>query len=205
MEKLFTISEEVKSDLIVIDNFYRSPNALRDFALNVTNMIPEGQHSIGGYKGLRSPDCYRYDFIKEKIQSALHEPICDRSWSTHAYNGCFQVTSAENPQVYHGDENNWAGVLYLTPDAPIQSGTRTHRSKVNGVRDTLNLSASETTETFPTGFLDSTKFDTVDSLGNIFNRLVLFRSTYIHSAGPYFGRNMWDGRLVQLFFFNTKG
>ena len=55
---------------------------------------------------------------------------------------------------------------------------------------------------FSYGFYDSTKFDTVDVIGNVFNRLVLFKSTIIHSAGEYFGNTKQNGRLVQLFFFN---
>jgi hypothetical protein len=87
----------------------------------------------------------------------------------------------------------------LTPDAPIESGTRLHRSKINGVRHSGDAYVDSA---FTGGFLDSTKFDVVDSAGNIYNRLVIMDARCIHSAGQYFGQNFNDGRLIHLFFFD---
>jgi len=51
-------------------------------------------------------------------------------------------------------------------------------------------------------FYDSTKFDLVDSAGNVYNRLVIMDAHCIHSAGPYFGTSPETGRLTHLFFFD---
>lgn len=202
MKELFKLSPEVGSDVVVVDNFYKNPDAIREFALRLP-LVDNNTDSAGGYKGLRSKENFRYSDIRIKIQESIGEIIHEDSWNSHTFNGCFQITSAENSQVYHCDQNSWAGVLYLTPDAPVQSGTRTHISKSTGLRSLVGATMEQQKETFEKGFYDSTKFDIVDSIGNIYNRLVLFRSHNIHSAGPYFGLNMWDGRLVQLFFFDT--
>jgi hypothetical protein len=90
-------------------------------------------------------------------------------------------------------------MIYLTPNAPIESGTRLHRSKITGLRHKTEEGIDFS---FNSGFYDSTKFDVVDSAANIYNRLVIMDAQSIHSAGPYFGQNMEDGRLVQLFFFD---
>jgi hypothetical protein len=55
---------------------------------------------------------------------------------------------------------------------------------------------------FKNGFYDSTEFEVVDVVGNVYNRLVLFNARMIHSASTYFGNNMENGRLFQLFFFD---
>jgi hypothetical protein len=90
-------------------------------------------------------------------------------------------------------------MIYLTPNAPIESGTRLHRSKINGTRDSRELNVGDA---FSGGFLDSTKFEITDSAANIYNRLVIMDARCIHSAGPYFGQGMQDGRLTHLFFFD---
>lgn len=51
---------------------------------------------------------------------------------------------------------------------------------------------------------DITKWDLVDVIGNVFNRLVLYRGDIFHSSLDYFGTNKENGRLFQTFFFNTE-
>jgi hypothetical protein len=55
---------------------------------------------------------------------------------------------------------------------------------------------------FKNGFLDSTEFELVDVVGNVYNRLVLFDAKMIHAASNYFGNNLNNGRLFQIFFFD---
>ena len=52
------------------------------------------------------------------------------------------------------------------------------------------------------GYYDSTNFDLVDSIGNVFNRLFIFDAQSIHAASQYFGQSMTDSRLFQIFFFD---
>ena len=51
--------------------------------------------------------------------------------------------------------------------------------------------------------LDPFAWDTVDHLGNVFNRLVIFDAQQIHSAAGYFGHTADTGRLFQMFFFDV--
>jgi hypothetical protein len=51
---------------------------------------------------------------------------------------------------------------------------------------------------------DYTKWDMVDRVGNVFNRLILYRSENFHVSLDYFGKDKEDGRLFQVFFFNTE-
>jgi hypothetical protein len=90
-------------------------------------------------------------------------------------------------------------MIYLTPNAPLISGTRTHRSRINGTRHRDEENADFA---FQGDFYDSTKFDIADSAANIYNRLLIMDAGAFHSAGPYFGNNMETGRLTHLFFFD---
>lgn len=189
-------NENKEKSYIVVDKFYKNPDTIRSFAYQQQFIYNEKF-----YKGMRTPKTFLFEGLKEEFETLIGEQITD--WENHQFNGCFQVTSAENLQVYHCDENTWAGVVYLTPDAPAQSGTCLYRSKITGQNDNRIASQEERNTIFAGGFYDSTKFEKTDDVGNIYNRLVLFRGTRIHSAGPYFGKNLGDGRLVHLFFFNT--
>jgi hypothetical protein len=53
-------------------------------------------------------------------------------------------------------------------------------------------------------FQDMTKWDIVDKFGNIFNRLIMYRADNYHMSLDYFGNNKENGRLFQVFFFNTE-
>ena len=52
------------------------------------------------------------------------------------------------------------------------------------------------------GFFDRTKFELVDSIGNVFNRLFIFDAQNIHAASEYFGQTKEDSRLFHIFFFD---
>lgn len=199
MNSIFEISSTANyRDIVVVDNFYKNPDIVRSFALQ-QKFFENNNY----YKGIRSKEKYLTDSMKHHFENLIGESITD-SWHTHQFNGCFQVTSAENLQVFHCDENSWAGVLYLTPDPPLQSGTKILRSKNTNLIDMKGVSESMSAQTFSSGFYDGTKFETVDNIGNVYNRLVLFKSTKLHCAGDYFGTSMWNGRLIHLFFFDTE-
>ena len=51
---------------------------------------------------------------------------------------------------------------------------------------------------------DMTKWELVDRIGNVYNRLVLYRGDHFHISMDYFGQDINDGRLFQTFFFDTE-
>ena len=51
---------------------------------------------------------------------------------------------------------------------------------------------------------DMTKWELVDRIGNVYNRLVLYRADLFHSSLDYFGNSKEDGRLFQTFFFSSE-
>jgi glycosyltransferase involved in cell wall biosynthesis len=188
---IFSLKPATKR-FFIIDNVYENPDAVRDFALGL-----EYNEDLRFYKGLRSKESYRTDGLKQLFENIIGEKITN--WNEHGFNGGFQVTTAKDPQVYHYDEQKWAAMIYLTPDAPIESGTRLHQSKLNGTRHRSDQFADSA---FNGNFYDSTKFDIADVAGNIYNRLIIMDAGCFHSAGPYFGDNLNNGRLIQLFFFD---
>lgn len=178
--------------MFIIDDFYANPDEVRHYALTQV----EYEQDLRWYKGFRSKTVYRPKGLKESFEHIIGQKIIDFE---SCYNGVFQLMMSSDPQVYHYDSQRWAAMIYLTPNAPLESGTRLHRSKNNFTR---HRDQPESDDAFRGDFYDSTKFDIVDAAGNIYNRLVIMDAGCFHSAGPYFGNTMESGRLTHLFFFD---
>jgi hypothetical protein len=130
-------------------------------------------------------------------------------WSEEQYTGAFQYTTSRDRSWIHADQTTkWAGVCYLTPNAPLSAGTGLFRHKATGLtaaprnedgtynQDLLNIINKDSQ--------DMTKWELVDRLANVYNRLVLYRGDNFHISLDYFGQDKYDGRLFQTFFFNTE-
>jgi hypothetical protein len=186
------INIEIAPSFVVVDNFYKHPDAVREFALNQIFVLHPNNH-----KGKRTDDVFRFPGLQESFEKHLGVRI--KNWTKYGTNGCFQYCIAGDQLVYHYDGQEYAGVLFLTPDAPPQSGTTLHRSKYT---KSMTVKPEEEGIVFKNGYLDPTEFDVVDVVGNVYNRLVLFNAKMIHSASSYFGTDSKNGRLFQLFFFD---
>lgn len=187
-----TLRADARQRMWIVDDFYDDPDAVREYALGL-----EFRADIRWYKGRRTATVYRPGELRERFEKIMGRTITN--WDVPGFNGCFQVTTADDPQVYHYDTQTWAAMIYLTPRAPLTSGTRLHRDKNHGIRHRTD---PDPDRAFQGGFYDSTRFDTVDRAGNVYNRLVIMDAQHIHSAGDYFGTDLETGRLVHLFFFD---
>lgn len=196
-ENKISLSEPIKKhkfipSFVVVDDFYKNPDQVRTFALKQEFSLHPDYH-----KGKRTDTVYRFNGLKESFESILGIKI--KNWDHYGVNGCFQYCIAGDQLVYHYDTQEYAGVLFLTPDAPPNTGTSFYRSKYT---KKIKIEQQDIPVTFKNGFLDSTEFDVVDVVGNVYNRLVLFDAQMIHAASTYFGNSIENGRLFQLFFFD---
>jgi len=185
---------------IVVDDFYINPWQVRDFALKQEFAVR------GNYPGQRTVS-FLNDSLKTTIQSIVG-PHAGKvtAWSEDEYTGSYQYTVATDRSWIHSDSTtDWAGVCYLTPDAPLSSGTGLFRHKETGRRayDYKTEKPEDAMEAWDE-CQDMTKWEMVDRIGNIFNRLILYRADNFHVSLDYFGKNLYDGRLFQVFFFNTE-
>jgi hypothetical protein len=191
----------MRVNALVIDDFYAEPEKVREFALNQEFKVR------GNYPGQRTVS-FLNDSLKKKLQDILYPYAGNiRDWGGE-YTGSFQYTVAADRSWIHSDSTtDWAALVYLTPDAPLTAGTGIFKHKSTGLMnwDYRNKS-QEYLKTAPPGddFQDMTKWDMVDRFGNIFNRLVMYRADNYHMSLDYFGNDKENGRLFQVFFFNTE-
>lgn len=199
-----TLSRASRTDVIVVDNFYADPDEVRAFALK-QEFFEQKEY----YKGVRTQTRFATEQMKSFFEKALGRKVTKWEYPT---NGIFQHCVATEPVVYHIDTQMYAAVIFLNPDAPLETGTDFFRSKSTGVRNELEIPNFKNgkskdqilSDIFAGGFYDRTKFERTDSVANIYNRLVIWNAKAIHAAGGYFGTTKENSRLFQLFFFDIE-
>ena len=193
-------NEHPTPTVLVIDDFYEDPMAVREWVLQ------QDFPTKGNYPGQRSVP-FALDALKEKIQNYV-EPFAGKitQWSNSENefnaNGTFQFTLESDVSWMHTDNDvtDWAGVLYLTPDAPLSGGTGLFRFQ-DGTRFALE---SEDLTPHNQNAGNYHAWEQVDNIGNVFNRLILFNAQHWHRSLEYFGDSKENGRLFQTFFFSTE-
>lgn len=193
-------------DYFIVDNWYKNPYEIRKIALNqlkfekIDPRIPGIRSQYTPYNLLKFnklkfetvlpksiDETYWLHFSAIDINSIIDEitfqnPILIESTpisstGVEVDNGRFHLISEDSKSWgIHKDTTNWAAVIYLTPDAPKNSGTSFFTENHNLIFE----------------------------VENIFNRCIIYKSKIPHRSTSYFGNTLEDSRLTQVFFFNLK-
>lgn len=194
-----SIINNYQKSVWVVDDFYKNPDEIRHFA--ISREFEEG--GIGkGYIGRRTPEQYLFPELKEAFENIIGMKIT--KWEDHYMNGRFQSCYAGEPLVYHCDAQKYAGMLYLTPEAPFQTGTTMYAHKETKIRHSEDPNFYKVMNAATKTHLDRTPYEPVDVVGNVYNRLVIFDAHMIHAASEYFGHDLEHSRLWQMFFFDAE-
>jgi hypothetical protein len=202
----FHVNENYNPRCWVFENFYDDPDAVRDFALKQVFFPGEGA------VGHRTRKQFLFDGVKEKFEHIMQKSIAyhtdkGHGWCDGGINGRFQTCTPESPLVYHCDAQQYAGMVYLTPDAPPECGTSFFRHKKTKARHNSDIDwdNGQGLEVFnQKTFIDGTPYELVDKIGNVYNRLVIFDGGLIHSASQYFGWDLYSSRLFHMYFFDLE-
>ena len=181
----------------IIDNFYADPDSVRGYALSQEFNVS------GNYPGLRTSPCTNdggyIDSIKLSLEKIIGKTITN--FPLDNYNTSFQYTTEDSKTWIHHDAMSYAAVLYLTPNAPLDSGTAIYKHRHTGIMK----HGPECPVDFNEFQLVEDDWDIVGEAKNIYNRLVIYDSMYYHrSVVPGFGKDKHDGRLFQTFFFEAE-
>ena len=182
----------MKLNSLIIDDFLDDPDRIRNFLID--NKV--SFEKTGSYPGKRTPPVdnpvYK-NMIVEKLHKVLPFKIKMKSLSFS-----FQLSlSSDTVATLHVDPTQWAGVLYLTPNAPIESGTLLFKEDVKLVKKLRDYDGPFRAE-------GEVRAEVMSVLGNVYNRLVLFRGREIpHRSNLVgFGDCLENGRLTQVFYFD---
>ena len=194
----------------VISDFYENPDEIRKYALAQKYIYCHEMKDIeyvfpgSRTKELRDLSQSLYEKVCKKLISVFH--ISEHDVMRWQINTSFQIVEAEYAHgLIHQDQNTvFAGVLYLTPDAPLDSGTSLFRKNASYDEEIYWKKIKENDQRFkrkePIDFGYHTMFDEVVRVNNVYNSLILFEGDIHHCANQFFGETKQDSRLAQVFF-----
>jgi hypothetical protein len=160
-----TIQKQIQEpSIIIIDNFYNDPNSI-----------------IENYK-CGNPPIHSPSQFQDNFEKILGVKI-DTSNKYESQNICSIIL--HNYPIVINNGNNKFGIIFLTPDAPANTGITLYRTKV--VTD-----------------VDATDFEKVDIIGNVYNRLVICNTQYVQAISHNFLNNIPNTRLTHMFAFDIK-
>lgn len=190
----------------VVDNFYTDPDSVREYGL-MQNFYPDE-----GSVGLRTKKQFLFDGLKERFEEIMGRKIANHTangfgWYDESVNGRFQSCQAGTKMVFHADTQDWAAIIFLSPDAYPHSGTGFYRHRETGIRHAREIN-------FETGFgtsiydlryhVDPSPYEKIETVANIYNRLIIFDGRLLHSGENYFGYDIGSSRFFQIFFFDEE-
>ena len=145
----------------------------------IRNYALELEYNLkGNYSDYRSNNSCTNTTIKSYFEKYL-ESICGKINDfelINTGNGCFEYLLSTSNTVITTNAKQWTAIIFLTPHATVDSGIRFYNSNE----------------------------EEVDYIGNTFNRLVIFDSTYKHNIINTLGNDMNTGNLYQTFYFSTQ-
>lgn len=197
----------------IVENFYENPDAIRKFALSQEYIFCSQRKNLEYvYPGGRTKDLV-------DLNPSLHEQICKKVISVFhnseydtmrwAISTNFQSVTHEFAEgVIHTDQNTiFAAVLYLTPGAPLNSGTSLFKKNKNFDKKKYEQALKDSDTKFRSGeiVMDTSyhsMFDEIVRVNNVYNTLILYEGRHFHRANKFFGNNLKNSRLSQVFFIN---
>ena len=223
----------MRRDLVIADNFYEDPDAVVRYALSLEYVFPynkpaderEGKPiSWRASKFQKSACCpiKSSKAIRDRLEFLTGENIDLPYWNLDFpvdclgypvpefetiyrgcwWNGAFHVKHWNSQQLGEGVHSHtdsaiwsavgidgWVGLIYLNRDGDLRAGLHTWNNKDKNHQHDWMTPAENWQE--------------VDTLGSVFNRLILHRGGLPHSGAPGWGSELADGRLFQTFFFRT--
>ncbi|HEY5377260.1 MAG TPA: hypothetical protein VIK01_26455, partial [Polyangiaceae bacterium] len=113
-------------DIVVVDDFLADPTAVRELALAQPFVK---MHSAGFRTQQQFLHVAPY---RQAFESILRRRLTN--WDDNDANGRFQYCLATDAIPYHSDSQSRAGLLFLTPNAPLSAGISFFRGRLSGMR-----------------------------------------------------------------------
>jgi hypothetical protein len=125
------------------------------------------------------------------------------------HNSAQLVGETESRSMPHTDSKDcrYAGILYLSPQAPATAGTTFYRLRQPDGALGGNLCPPQHAslrEALGVPSLPPTAWKEDVAVPNVFNRLLVYRGDLVHAASGYFGADHRSKRLTIVFFWRAS-
>jgi Family of unknown function (DUF6445) len=201
--------------ITVIDDFYTNPDEVRQLALNQKYRYNYEQQTPNIYPGQRSDELNIIDkAFSDKFWSKIFSVFFDLNYQHYTMkcevSSCFQlITEDYETDWIHQDGTVFSGVIYLTPDAPLDCGTSVYKSNSNydfhrnGELGNIKYDFYHD-NIKPNNYTDSrmelnSMFTETVAVNNLYNRAIIYDGTLFHGAKKFFGNTLATARLTQVF------
>lgn len=200
------------NQIIIVENFYSNPDAVRALAIQ-SNYKSAAKLNYPGYESQKK---FNSTHIKKAFEKLIGKEIEDDE-GRYLFGG-FRLITEETGAILkvHADTIiDWAGLVFLTPNAPLDAGLGIFKHKETGL-----ISPPSDEEARELGFEDANEFEKkvvrrdmadfskwelVSYVGPVYNRLVLFRGSQLyHAPLKGFGTDPSNCRITHNFFFREK-
>jgi len=195
---------------IIVDDYFENPHQIRKIGLDLLGK----NHSCiinddtRNYPGIR---CLVPDEINQHLISSI-EKIVDKKVTD--FISSFHITSSLHKcGLIHKDKEGLAGLIYLNENPPENSGTilcecidEDGHERVNDFNEassTKDISFIKSFGEFKEQF-NQENFKIIEEIENKFNRLILYDGNEYHAPYYYFGNNLFNSRLVLVFWTNYE-
>lgn len=195
------------TSIIIVDDFLNNAHELRNAALRMT--YPDQQ---AAFPGRNSRERIELEGLAQQVSRIVGEPLRPLE-PPQSHAKCRITLAADEARAkVHVDQSHWSGILYLSLPEHCRGGTDFFRHKRTGT-DHAPLDAAELAAMGYPSMLEMHR-DIIEKDSNNdaawepimrvpmrFNRLLLLRPWFWHTAGEGFGDCLGNGRLVYLMFF----
>jgi hypothetical protein len=197
----------------VLDDFFDDPDKIRKWALQQNYTKDEN----GQWPGMRSEPLFQLDnsffhsFTKKFFSLFYDLNVEEINWIIDAR---FQLVDRNYESGWiHTDEkfSQITGIIYLNPDAELNSGTTIYRERKDLIQSNHNYTDLKIESFSNTSNIESVKqyknlhnsqYEETIKISNVYNRLICFDSHLHHAAQDFFGNNE-QSRLTLVFFVNN--
>ena len=191
---------------IIVDDFLENPEGFRQAALNLT--YPE---HVSPFPGRNSEQRIDLPGLSDYVSHLTGEPL--KPIEPLESHGKCRITLASDPRNgrIHVDEAQWSGILYLSRPQDCKGGTWFYRhKKTNSERAPITdaeaqamgyPNVSDACNSILEDGLRKSAWEKTFEVPMRFNRLVLLRPWFWHTASPGFGNSVENGRLIHTLFF----
>jgi hypothetical protein len=200
---------------IIVDDFFSDPAEIRRTLLN---MDYPTRGEMANYPGRDSKQVLKLPGIDELISDLTGEKVISSKLQSH---GRARISLADDDAqrraTVHIDPSAvWSAIIYLSLPEHCQGGSEFFRHKETGMERAPiyphELAAAGARNYFEGGEKilkkdsnDLSKWEKTMTVPMRYNRLILLRPWYFHTAGISFGDCKENGRLVYLMFFDGAG
>jgi|688.fasta_scaffold00231_61 hypothetical protein len=177
-----------ENKILIVDNFYEDPDSVRSFALkqNFTSNYNDNGAKIPGVRTdeIQTLSLKYFNLLKSTLFNNLfgypkHFVSIDEMMLSR-YQVCLESDGDSWP---HYDKKTVAGLVYLTPNPPPNSGTIFYDVDPNDPSNKENITVKQVVQ-------------------NVYNRAIIYSGTVLHKSENYFGDTLENGRLINPFFID---